>query len=69
MNYSDLNHFEKIKYDVIEQLHECPWYKRFKNRLFKDFTIEEDPSSGIGVIITMRCNYCGKEYDITDYTT
>jgi hypothetical protein len=70
MNYTDLKKNEQLKYDIIEELHECSWWKRIKSRKYpKDFKLKFDTNSGIRKIIIMECINCGKLYNITDYKT
>lgn len=63
-----LTDYEQITFDIIAQLHECPWYKRiFKKKKSEkeQFTLSEE-SCGIGSIKTMTCTCCGRKFDITD---
>ena len=58
-----------------------PFWKRFLNMVFGKGFCGPFPShfdygfsyrytpTGIGTGITIRCNYCGEEEDITDYST
>lgn len=60
-----LTDLEIAKAEVFIDLHKCPWYKNFFDKLPK-YTLRQG-SSGIGIWNEIKCEHCGKTYDITDY--
>lgn len=62
---SKLKNSEIAKAEVFIDLHKCPWYKRIFNKLPKYILIQGN--NGIGTWSKMKCEHCGKTYDITDY--
>lgn len=54
---------EELLTEVFERTHKCPWYKRHYRPTFS--YIKE--ITGIGDGITVKCNNCGKEFDVTNY--
>lgn len=63
---SSLNDKELSKLQCFQILHKCPWYiKIFKKK--PKFKYIQNFDSGIDVKTIMKCKYCKKEFDITDY--
>lgn len=64
INRNQINDFlENILTEVFERTHKCSWYKRHSIPTFS--YIKE--STGIGDSTIVKCNSCGKEFDITNY--
>lgn len=67
-NKIKLGDYEQITFDIIAQLHECPWYKRIfkkKKHTHEQYIIIEKYTE-IGIRKIMICNCCGRNFDITD---
>lgn len=60
------NEFERTLAEVFVRTHRCPWYKNLFNKSMPTFTYSQT-SSGIGLYSVVRCDKCGKHFDITDY--
>ena len=60
------NEFERTMAEVFIRTHKCPWYMNILDKSEPTFTYLQG-SCGIGLYSEVRCNKCGKHFDITDY--
>ena len=69
-----LNDKELERLEMCKLLHQCPWWRRLfpkhKDITFPPhgFIFHTSHSSGIGRDVQIECVWCGKTYDITDYS-
>lgn len=61
-----LNEFERTLAETFTRTHRCPWYKRLFDNTRPEFSYSQG-TDGIGTYTTVKCEKCGKEFDVTDY--
>lgn len=61
----ELNEKELAKVQCFKILHKCPWYVRIFKKYPKYVYLQDNTSTGLKTSI--KCKYCGKTLDVTDY--